>query len=168
MRRLICTFLTAAVLCAGVHADGKPGPTADQQYYQKAMTACGTEIRFAEKAMLKAGNAELKSFTRKLFQDGQQARDELLKCGRKLKVVAGEAFDRTEREHLDQLERYEGKTFDEEYLRWAVERLKRTTKLHEGQAKTSKDADLRAFAEKRAAAVKLQLKEAQRLAALLK
>jgi putative membrane protein len=168
MRLLTCTFLTTAVLSTGVLADGKPGPSADQQYYQKAMTACGTEIRFAEKAMVKASNAELKSFTRKLFLDRKQARDELLKCGRKRNLAAGDPFDPGEREHLAQLDKYEGKTFDQEYLRWAVERLKRTAKLHERQGKASKDADLRSFAEKRTAAVQLQHEEAQRLAAQLK
>jgi len=165
--------ISVAVLAVGMTApiSGQDSPRAreadqDQKFVREATAAGMAEVNLSRRALTGATRQEVKDFARHMVEDHTKANTELLAVVNK-KGFARAASNTMPAEHraLDaRLGTLRGEDFDRTYMKQMVKDHEDAVQLFQTQAKSGKDDDLKAFAEKTLPTLKKHLEMARKVA----
>jgi len=166
----IAISMTAATPVLGQQPDTRTPPQTDTQKTVKfdadktfLMTASQgghAEVVLATLAIKKAGHDEVKKLAQMLEKDHSANNQELKSLATSKGVVVATTLDAEHQQLHDRLEKLDGAAFDRAYSTAMVDGHKKMIALFE-QASVSKDAQVKAFAEKTLPALREHLKHAQ-------
>ncbi len=174
MKSKTTTLFSASTLalCAAMlftsHSNAAPKDTLDAAdvKFVKTESAAGTaELKLAELGVQKAERADVKAFAEMLVTDHTAANKELAGLATKKGVEVSAVISPKHAEAFQKLEKATKADFDKEFLSDMVSDHKKCVKNFEEAAKDSKDADVKAWAEKMVPTLKAHLAKAEELAA---
>ena len=127
---------------------------ANQVFVNHAATGGMAEVEMGKLAGAKASSPDVKKFAEQMVSDHTKANEELEKIatGKSLKVPT--ALDAEHKAKLETLSKKTGAEFDKAYMQAQVSGHEKMQQLLSDEAKNSKDADLKTFAEKTLPTVK--------------
>ena len=137
----------------------------ERKFMEKVAKDNAAEIEAGKLASTKASNDEVKQFGERMVQDHGQAADELKQLAQSKGVDLPDAADRKHEREAKSLEKKSGADFDKAYMQQMVKDHRADLKALQKEAKSAKDADVKAYAEKTAQVVQEHLNMAQQLAA---
>ena len=169
----------AALLCAAViggprlqaaEEPAKKNPAAksqlsagDEKFVKTAGADGLAEVKLGELARDKANGPGVKEFGEMMASDHGKANEELKELAMKKGVTLPDKLEAKHQQTADKLGKLSGEAFDKAYAAEMVKAHKSAVSLFEGEAKSGKDADLKAFAEKTLPTLKTHLEKAQGL-----
>ena len=133
---------------------------ADRTFLMTAGQGGHAEVVLAALAVKKASNDEVKKLAQMLEKDHSANNQELKSLATSKGVVVATTLDAEHQQLHDRLEKLDGAAFDRAYSTAMVDGHKKMIALFE-QASVSKDAQVKAFAEKTLPALREHLKHAQ-------
>jgi len=137
---------------------------ADARFVMQAWEGGAIEVAKGKLAAQKGTHEAVKQFGQKMVDDHSKVNDELKSiAGGKHITVADETPKSPAHATLAKLEKLEGAAFDRAYVEDQIRDHEKTIALFEREAKTGKDSELKAFAEKTLPALKEHLTMAQDL-----
>lgn len=174
------TLIAAAVLSLGATAalgqgfgpypkpknEPKPAaapavPKEDLDFIQKAVHGNLLEIELGKIAQQRATNAQVKQFAARMVQDHTKANEELKKVADAKGAASPSSVDRKYRKDIDDLKSVPAARFDQAYMDYMVKDHREDIKDFDKEAKSGKDADVKAFAAKSLATLQEHLKLAE-------
>jgi putative membrane protein len=154
---LIATGIAAA-FGAGA-ADNLAG--ADKSFVMEAASGGLTEVELGKLAEQKASNAQVKQFGSRMVQDHSKANDELKQVASNKGVQLPAEPDSKHQRDIKRLQGLSGTEFDRAYITHMVADHKKDVSDFQKEAKSGKDADVKAFAAKTLPTLQEHLKMAQ-------
>jgi putative membrane protein len=136
---------------------------ADRRFVQKAAMAGMAEVELGQLAQQKASDDQVKQFGAHMVQDHGKANDELKQVASAKGLQLPTGLDGKHAKGMKKLQQLSGADFDREYATMMVADHKEVVSEFQKQAKSSKDADVKAFAEKTLPTLQEHLKMAQAL-----
>jgi putative membrane protein len=125
------------------------GAASDASFVKQATEGGMAEVAKGKLAAEKASHDGVKQFGQKMVDDHTKAGDELKSIARGKNIsLPGDTPRPPMQALLAKLEKLEGAAFDRAYVDDQIRDHEKTIALFEREAKTGKDADLKAFAEK--------------------
>ncbi len=138
--------------------------TADKNFVQKAAQGGVAEVQMGQLAQQKADNADVKQFAQTMIDDHTANDDQLAKLATTKGLNPPTDVGPMQQKMLTRLQGLDGKKFDRSYVNGQVKAHTAMLKLFQTEAKTTKDADLKAFAEQTVTTIEHHLTMAQGLA----
>jgi putative membrane protein len=125
------------------------GAASDTGFTKQAAEGGMAEVAKGKLAAEKGSHDAVKQFGQKMVDDHTKAGDELksIASGKSINLP-GETTKTPQQALLAKLEKLEGAAFDRAYVDDQIRDHEKTIALFEREAKTGKDAELKAFAEK--------------------
>jgi putative membrane protein len=142
---------------------GESLSSTDRNFLMTAGQGGHAEVMLAELAQKKAMNSEVKSLAARLEKDHSANNKELESLASSKGVMLSKDLDAEHKQAQSRLEKLEGAAFDKAYASEMVYGHKKMIALYE-QASKSKDAQIRAYADKTLPTLKEHLSEAQKAA----
>lgn len=149
---------TAPVLGAGPAASSGSGAMAgshagklasgDRTFVEKAAAGGMAEVAAGKLAQEKGSSDGVKQFGARMVAEHTKANDELMQIATSKGIQPPADVDRKHKTTMDKLSKLSGAAFDREYVKGQVADHKDTAKLMDKEAKSGRDADLKAFAAK--------------------
>jgi putative membrane protein len=149
----------------------KPGATAtasnakldrsDRKFVEEAANGGLTEVELGKLAQQKASNAQVKEFGARMVQDHSKANDELKQLAQSKGVDVPAAPGKSQQKELDKLNKLTGSKFDHEYMAHMLSDHRKDVSEFQKVSKSSKDSDVKAFADKTLPTLQEHLKLAQ-------
>ncbi len=168
MKRINKLLLTT-VLSGGIGLWGAAALAADEglSHSDKAFLKDAAEINLGEikegeAAQQKAVGSEAKMMAEHIIKDHQEAQADLEKLAQSKSVELPKEPSLTQKASLALLEKKEGEKFDKDFLDSQLKGHKKAIALFEKTAKESKDADIKAYAEKMLPGLKSHLAMAEK------
>jgi len=134
---------------------------AEQKFVKNAAQGGMTEVQLGELAKTKATREDVKEFGAQMVTDHGQANDELKQLASSKGVTLEDKLDAKHSAMVDKFSKMDAAQFDKAYIDDMVSDHKKDAAEFDEAAKNSKDADLKAFAEKTAAVVHRHLEKIQ-------
>jgi putative membrane protein len=127
----------------------KHAASADARFVLQAAEGGMMKVAKGKLAAQKGAHEGVKQFGQKMIDDYSKVNDELKSiAGAKNITLPGETPQSPMHATLAKLEKLEGAAFDRAYVEDQIRDHEKTIALFEREAKTGKDAELKAFAEK--------------------
>jgi putative membrane protein len=133
----------------------------DSGFARKAAMDGLAEVELGNMAQQKAANEQVKQFGARMVQDHTKANDELKQLASSKGIDLPTALDSKHKKDMDKLGTLSGAKFDKAYMSHMVDDHKKAVSEFKKQAKSGKDADLKAFASKTLPTLEEHLKMAQ-------
>jgi putative membrane protein len=133
----------------------------DRQFVEKAADGGKAEVMLGELAQKQASDEQVKQFGNRMVKDHGKANDELARLASAKGISLPTTVGREHRAHADKLAKLSGAAFDRAYMKHMVDDHKKDISEFEKQAKSGKDAELKAFAERTLPTLREHLKLAQ-------
>ena len=152
----------------GTQGKGSTGAPAayvpDHTFQVNAATAGLEQVRLARLAILRAANADVKSFAQKLLDERARANDQLrqLASGKGVKDLPSHP-DRSTQAVFDSLDKRSGDNFDVSYIQQTVANLVSDVAQFDSEAQNGADADLRKYAASVLPVLRERLRTAQNI-----
>lgn len=180
MRRTLTPLFTAGLalvlatpaLAQTPRPDQQPAGTAmnadnaDQDFVQKAAMGGKHEVEGAKIAAAKASNAGVKAYANMLVKDHTAANNELLSLAKKKRITTTMATA-ADKPMAEPWRSESGAALDRAYIDHAITEHEKDIALFEAESKDGRDADVKAWAEKKLPTLRAHLKAAQDLKAKL-
>jgi putative membrane protein len=154
------TAPTTAKPAAGTAASGALARS-ERAFLTKAAQDNMAEVELGKVAQQKAANPQVKAFGERMVQDHTKANDELKQVAGAKGVALPVAVDKKHQRAMDELQKKSQARFDHEYMEDMVKEHKKDVKEFRKQAKSAKDADVKAFAAKTLPTLEEHLRLAQ-------
>ena len=143
-------------------------PKADRSFLTKAAQGGVAEVELGKLAQDKAQNPQVKEFAARMVKDHGEANEKLKKIASSKGVDLPSDASKSARSEMDKLAQKSGGDFDREYMKHMVSDHKKDVSEFEKQAKSGKDAELKAFADQTLPTLREHLKMAQSAEAAVK
>jgi putative membrane protein len=122
---------------------------ADRKWMENAAQANLAEIETGKLASSKGTSDDVKKYGDQMVKDHTAALEELQQIAKNKGVTLPTEPDRAHQRALKNMDKAAGEDFDRQYMsRAGVDDHQKTHRLFESQAKSGKDAELKAYAEK--------------------
>lgn len=118
----------------------------ERRFIEKAARGGMEELEQSKLAMDKAQNPQVRELAKRIVDDHSKANAELMKLASAKGVTAPATMEGSERRNLERLAKKTGTGFDREYTDDMVDEHQKDVREFRSMAKSSKDADLKAFA----------------------
>lgn len=139
---------TATAQGGHMSSDGAMLGAQDRDFLKNAAQGGALEIEASKLALEKASSAEVKKFAKRMIDDHQKVAHELEALAQKKGVDVPDKPSLVQKAKLETL-RVRDDSFDEKYAdEIGVKAHESMIKLFEGEVQDSKDADVKAFAQK--------------------
>jgi putative membrane protein len=138
-------------------------PVADQRFVMNTNWAGIGEVELGKLASEKAVSPDVKSFGQRMATDHGKAGDELKTLAQSKGITLPTDMDAKHKSVRDRLMKLSGEAFDHAYIAEMVNGHRQAVAAFRTEAKTGKDPDIKAFAEKTLPTVQDHLKVAQSL-----
>jgi putative membrane protein len=123
-------------------------PKDDLEFMQHAAAGGLLEVELGKIAQSRATNAQVKQFAARIVQDHTKGNEELKKVAAAKGVTLPATVERKQRKAIDELKAMPAPRFDHEYMEYMVKDHREDIKAFDKEAKSGKDADVKAFAAK--------------------
>jgi putative membrane protein len=130
---------------------------ADQRFVMKAASGGMAEVQAAQLAQQKSQDDKVKAFAQKMITDHTANNQQLTSLAQQKGVDVPTTLETKDQAQLDKLSKLDGGKFDKAYWKDQVRDHQAMLKLMQGEAKSGKDADLKAFAGQTAPVVQSHL-----------
>jgi len=120
----------------------------DAMFATKAAVGGMAEVEFANIALQKTANTQIKNFANMMLKDHGKANEELMSIAKIKNITLPAVLDDEHLQKKSELDSKSGKDFDKIYVDAMVDGHQKTLKLMEDEAKDGKDSTLKAFAAK--------------------
>lgn len=176
MRKFVTTTTLMCVLAlGGLAAQGTAGskPTqekqgtagakeqsADAMFMQRAAMSSMAEVAHGKQAQANGSSDDVRKFAQRMIDDHSKANEELKGLASKKGASLPAELDQKHQAMQQKLEKMKGAEFDRAYMQHMVQAHKEAVTLFQTEAKSGKDADARAWAEKTLPTVQEHLKMA--------
>ena len=140
----------------------------DRKFLEKAGMDGVAEVEMGRMAASKATNAQVKQFAQRMVTDHSKANDELKQLASNKGVQVPASVDKKHQKEMDDMSKKDASKFDREYMEHMVKEHKKDVSEFEKQARSAKDADVKAFASKTLPTLKEHLTMAQQVEASVK
>lgn len=146
--------------------DAKSGaPSPDAPFVKTAAMDGMAEVDLGEMAAKNAASNDVKEFAQRMVADHSKANDELKTIASQKNVPLPTALDAKHKATQEKFSKLKGAAFDRAYMMHMITGHKEAVALFQREAKTGKDSDLKAFAEKILPTIQEHLKLAQDVSA---
>jgi len=139
----------------------KPSAGADSTFMKTAAMDGMAEVEHGRLAAQNAASDEVKQFAQRMVDDHGKANDELKALASQKNVTLPTELDAKHKAMQDKLSKLKGQAFDKAYMTHMVTAHKQAVTLFQQEAKSGKDAETKAFAEKTLPTLQEHLKMAQ-------
>lgn len=143
-------------------------PHADASFMKDAAAGGMMEVEAGQQALQRGTDGGLKTFAQTMVDDHTKANEELSALAASKGVELPKEPSLTQRAKLKMLPNKAGASFDKHYADMNVSAHKDTIKMFQKEAKSGKDADVRAFASKTLPTLQHHLEMAQSVQASVK
>ena len=157
-------LLTAGLASASVASAASP----DSAFVKEAAAGGVAEVDRGKLAQEKASNAQVKQFGSRMVQDHSKANDELKQVAGVKGVQLPAGPDAKAQAEMKKMQGLSGSAFDKHYMDHMVADHKQDIAAFEKEAKSGKDPEVKAFAEKSLPTLKEHLQLAQQAQAAVK
>jgi putative membrane protein len=157
----LSTALAAFVLAAGIARSDDEQKMVDLKFAKEANQINLEEIQVGKLAQQRSVNAAIKKFGERLAQDHAKMNEELVALARKKGVILSKDFDAATQETVDRFMKLSGAEFDRAFSKAMVSGHEKAIEKFQAEAKTGRDADVKAWAEKRVATLREHLEMAR-------
>lgn len=161
---VLALLLTGGLSARAQETQQQPGKTvkldADRTFLMTAGQGGHAEVELARLAAKKAMNDDVKKLAQVLEKDHSANNEELKSLAAAKNVIVPTSLDAEHQQLHDRLEKLEGASFDKAYATAMVGGHKKMIALYEG-ASVSKDAAVKAYAEKTLPTLREHLKQSQ-------
>jgi putative membrane protein len=157
-------LLTAGVACTHVAFADSP----DSAFVREAAAGGMAEVAMGKLAQEKAANNQVKQFGARMVQDHAKANDELKQVAGAKGVQLPTGPDTKDQAEIKTMQSMSGAAFDKHYMDHMVADHKQDIAAFEKEAKSGKDPEVKAFAEKTLPTLKEHLQLAQQAQAAVK
>ena len=155
----IATFFAAS---AFAQAQGAPNLSGgDRKFLDKAAAHGAAEVEMGRLAQQKGASQQVKDFGARMVQDHGKANDELKTLASAKGMAPAAKPDKEHEKKLASLQDKSGTDFDKAYMKEMVADHKKDVAEFRKQAKSAKDPEVKAFAEKTLPTLEGHLKLAQ-------
>jgi len=155
------TAASAPVATSSTMAATTLGKT-DQRFITEAAAGGMFEVAASKLAVERARSEDLKAYAQHLVADHEKANAELMAIAAQKGVKPPAALPKTKQSQLDRMAQLQGNAFDVAYVQTVgIKAHREDIVMFERTSKTSKDAELKAFATKTLPALREHLATAQ-------
>jgi putative membrane protein len=161
---LRAVLLTAGLAYASVVSAASP----DSAFVKEAAAGGMAEVEMGKLAQEKAGSDQVKQFGSRMVQDHSKANDELKQVAGAKGVGLPAGPDAKAQAEMKKMQGLSGPAFDKHYMDHMVADHKQDIAAFEKEAKSGKDPEVKAFAEKSLPTLKEHLQLAQQAQAAVK
>jgi putative membrane protein len=141
--------------------------SADAAFVREAAMSSMAEVEHGRAAVANASHDEVKKFGQRMIDDHSKAVEALKGIASQDNVTLPAELDLKHRAMQQKLEKMKGEQFDRAYMQHMVQAHQQAVTLFQREAKSGKDAETRAWAEKTLPTVQEHLKMATALSAKL-
>ena len=135
----------------------------DKMFVEKAAEGGIAEVQMAQVAEQKADNADVKQFAQQMIDDHTPNNAQLVKLATAKGLTPPADPSTMQQKMISHLQGLSGAKFDKSYIKGQVKAHTTMLKLFQTEARTTKDADLRSFADTTATTIEHHLSMAQGL-----
>jgi len=162
------SFLAALLTVGLTTTFGAVAASPDNAFVQKAAAGGMAEVEMGKLAQDKATNGQVKQFGARMVQDHGKANDELkqLAGAKGVQLPAGPGAEAQAK--MKKMQGMSGAAFDKHYMDDMVADHKKDIAAFESEAKSGKDPEVKAFAQKTLPTLKEHLQLAQQAQAAVK
>ena len=160
MLRLAALALATGIATIAAPA-GAAGTSADKGFIEKAAIGGMAEVEMGNLAQQKASNEQVKQFGSRMVQDHGKANAELKQIAGAKGIDLPSALEGEHKKELERLSRLSGSAFDREYMHHMVADHKKDIAEFQNEAKSGKDSEVKAFADKSLPTLRDHLKQAE-------
>jgi len=143
-----CAALAAAALLVG-NARADDDKTADLKFVKEANQINLEEVQAGKLAQQRSVNAAIKKYGEHLAMDHAKMRDELTALAHKKSIDLPKDLDSETQDKVDQLAKLTGAEFDRAFSRAMIAGHEKAIQKFDTEIKNGRDADIKAWAEKR-------------------
>lgn len=122
--------------------------SSDVKFVQKAAAGGMAEVELGKLAQQKAVREETKQFATRMVEDHTKANDDLSRVAAANNVNLPQQPDKDTRKEMDKLQKLTGMDFDRAYMKNMVKDHKKDVKEFREEAKSRRDNDVKAFAQR--------------------
>jgi putative membrane protein len=140
----------------------------DQMFAKKAAQGGMTEVELGKVAANKGQSSEVKDFGNMMVSDHSKAGDKLKAIAASKNLTLTDKLNAKHQAIVDKLLKLDGAAFDKAYVAAMVEDHEKDLKEFQSAAKTTQDADLKAFAAETETVVKTHLDKIKAIQASMK
>ena len=159
--RTFAVVACVALATVGVLADDtKHGALSDHDFVMHAAMGGMMEVQLGQLAADRAASGDVKQFGQRMVIDHGKANDELKGLAASKNIALPTELDAKHKEMVDTMSAMSGAEFDKHYMAMMVEDHVKDVAMFEHEAKSGKDAEVKAWA----AATLPILREHQRMA----
>lgn len=149
------TGLAAAVCLSGFAIAQEDALTKEDKEFLKNASEMGlTEVELGKMAAEKGASADVKALGKRLVADHQKSNEDLEKLAANKKVELKMEKTAAQSQMISAFEKKSGEEFDKEFREHVAKDHEKAIKTFSDAAKDSKDADVKAFAEKQLGTLK--------------
>ncbi|NUZ06633.1 DUF4142 domain-containing protein [Piscinibacter koreensis] len=142
-------------------ARGAAVPAADRRFVEKAAMGGMAEVELGRLAQQKAQNDQVKQFGQRMVDDHSRANSELMQIATGKGMQPPTTLDKKAQSDRAKLEKLSGADFDRQYMAHMLADHKKDIAEFQKEAKSGRDADIKAFAAKTLPTLQDHLKLAQ-------
>jgi putative membrane protein len=124
-------------------------------------------VKFAEKAIEKTGNPEVKQLAQTIKNDHNKCLQKLMTQAEKQNLSVVQGLSKEHQEIANRLNELESNEFDREYVRGVIDRHQKMTKYSDEQVKNGKDEEITKMCKEAKDVVKGHLDAARKVQANL-
>ena len=135
----------------------------DYRFVKEAARGGTSEVELGELAKQKGASEAVKNFGDRMVKDHKKVNDELKEIAAKKGATIPADLTRTEKSHMEKLQKANGAEFDRDYAAHMVKDHRKDVKEFKDAAEDVKDPDLKAFAQKTVPALEEHLRMAEDL-----
>lgn len=155
---------TVLAMSAGSALAGKAAvPSQDQRFVMATAGVGIAEVELGKLASEKATSPDVKSFGQRMATDHSKAGDELKTLAQNKGITVPTEMDAKHKALRDRLMKMSGEAFDHAYIAAMVDGHRQAVTAFRTEARTGKDADIKAWSEKTLPTIEDHLKVAQSL-----
>lgn len=140
----------------------------DKKFVEEAAMGGMAEVALGNLAQQQAASADVKQFGAHMAQDHGKANDELKQIATAKGMEVPAAPSKQQQKEKDKLAKMSGTDFDQHYVDGMVKDHKTDIALFQKEARSGKDADLKAFAGKTLPTLQQHLQMIQSISASMK
>jgi putative membrane protein len=148
MKRLVIYAASLAIVLAAPLAASAEMASSDAKFMKKVAEDGKAEVELGKLAAQRGGSDSVKKFGERMSTDHAKAGEELAKLAQDKGVTLPSDTDSKHKRLHDKLSKLSGADFDREYMRAMAADHDTDVKAFQREAKSAKDADLRAWAAK--------------------
>jgi putative membrane protein len=162
------TFRAAVLAASTTFSLAALAASPDAGFVQKAAAGGMAEVEMGKLAQDKASADQVKQFGARMVQDHSKANDELKQVAGAKGVQLPPGPDAQAQSEMKKMQGMSGASFDKHYMDHMVSDHKKDIAAFESEAKSGKDPEVKAFAQKTLPTLKEHLQLAQQAQAAVK